>query len=37
MANIPLADSLRREQAATLQWLVLVLIAASLIGAPQIL
>src|SRR5262249_3969651 len=33
MADIPLADPLRREQAATLQWLVFMLIAASLIGA----
>ena len=34
MAAIPLADPLWREQAATLQWLVFVLIAAPLIGAP---
>jgi len=34
LADIPLADPLRREQAATLQSLVFVLIAASLIGAP---
>ncbi len=34
MADIPLADPLKREQAATLQSLVFVLIAASLIGAP---
>src|SRR5215213_8527433 len=33
LADIPLADPLRREQAATLQSLVFVLIAASLIGA----
>ena len=34
MAAIPLADPLRREQAATLQSLIFVLIAASLIGVP---
>lgn len=34
LADIPLADPLRREQASTLQSLVFVLIAASLIGAP---
>src|SRR5207249_3120412 len=34
MAAIPLADPLRREQAATLQSLIFVLLAASLIGAP---
>jgi rsbT co-antagonist protein RsbR len=34
MADLPLADPLRREQAATLQSLIFVLIAASLIGAP---
>ncbi len=34
MAAIPLADPLRREQAATLQSLIFLLIAASLIGAP---
>jgi anti-anti-sigma regulatory factor len=34
MADIPLADPLRREQAATLQSFVFLLLAASLIGAP---
>ena len=34
MTAIPLADPLRREQAATLQSLIFLLIAASLIGAP---
>jgi rsbT co-antagonist protein RsbR len=34
MAAIPLADPLRREQAVTLQSLIFLLIAASLIGAP---
>ena len=32
--HLPLADPLRREQAATLQSLIFVLIAASLIGVP---
>jgi anti-anti-sigma regulatory factor len=34
MADIPLEDPLRRAQAVTLQSLIFVLIAASLIGAP---
>src|SRR5436305_1199477 len=34
MATIPLTDPLRREQAVTLQSLIFLLIAASLIGAP---
>ena len=34
MADLPISDPLRREQAATLQVLIFVLIAASLIGVP---